>query len=224
MERPATDHVRAGRRTALARHHNRGPRRHRLRHSDRMGARRPGHHVRRWRHDHRLSHDPARGRQLHPVRLRLQDRLRRGRTAGRQGAGPPVRSARADKDHPDERHRRPRPGHRLGRLRNPGPGVSGRQPGLRRRGDRRYRPGQPGDPDLHLGHHRSPEGSAADSRRLDLRGQGGRNLRHHRSGRTALPVAALEPRVRQGADHHSAPDRVHHRHRRPDRQDRRQSR
>ena len=49
-------------------------------------------------------------------------------------------------------------------------------------------------------------------------------LRHHRPRRPAVPVAAAEPRVRQGLDRHPAADRLQHGHRRSDRQDRRQPR
>ena len=87
-----------------------------------------------------------------------------------------------------------------------------------------HRSGEAGHGDLHLGHHRPAQGRPAGARQLDVRGHGGRDLRHHRPGRPALPVAAVESRVRQGADHHPAADRLHHRHRRPDRQDRRQPR
>ena len=54
------------------------------------------------------------------------------------------------------------------------------QPGLRRRGHRRHRSGQPGHLDLHLGHHRPAQGGPAGARQLDLRGHGDRDLRHHR--------------------------------------------
>ena len=75
-------------------------------------------------------------------------------------------------------------------FRDAGPGLPRRPPGRGRRRDRRHRPGQPGHADLHLGHHRPPQGRAAGPRRLDLRGHGDRGVRHHLPRRPAVPVAA----------------------------------
>ena len=64
--------------------------------------------------------------------------------------------------------------------------------------------------------------ACAHARRLDLRGRRGRRDRHPAPRRPAVPVAAAGPRLRQGAAHAAAADRLPHRDRRPHRQDRRQ--
>ena len=66
------------------------------------------------------------------------------------------------------------------------------------------------DDHLHLGHHRPAQGRPAAARRLDLRGRRRRRDRHPRRGRPAVPLAAAGPRVRQGAAHPAAADRLPH--------------
>ncbi len=77
-------------------------------------------------------------------------------------------------------------------------------------------------PDLHLGHHRPPEGCAAAPPLLGLRGLGDPGARHPERGGPRVPLAADGALVRQGAALHPAGNRLPRRHRRPGRQDRRQ--
>ena len=202
----------------------RGPGRHRLEHPLRVGPGRPRRDVRRRRDDDDLPDDDGRRRRLHPVRLR-QPRSSSPRTpsSSRSCAASAPRSPAvlrvivfdgvADADGwvitLDElapaRPRVPR-----GRPRR----VDARIDGIRRRPARHAH--------LHLGHDRPPQGRAAAARRVDLRGRRRRGDRHPHRGRPAVPLAAAGARLRQGAAHPAAADRLPHRHRRPDRQDRRE--
>ena len=153
-------------------------------------------------------------------------RLRRGRRAQldklRERPGRHSRRAQG-------RHLRRRPRRRLGHLASTSSSrwawsCSTTNPGAVDDAHRRPRPRPAGHDHLHLGHHRPPQGRAADPRRLDLRGRRRRRHPHPEQGRPAVPLAAARPRLRQGAAHPAPADRLPHRHRRPGRQDRRQPR
>ncbi len=122
------------------------------------------------------------------------------------------------------RHRRRRLGHHPRRARRPRREVPRRAPRRHHddgRGDR-ARPARHAD--LHLGHHRPPQGRAAAPQVVGLRGRGDRGAGHPRRERPAVPVAADGPLVRQGAALRPARLRLRDRDRRPGRQDRRQPR
>ena len=72
------------RRPDRARHPARAAGRHRVGHALRVDPRRPRDDVRRRRHHHGLPLDQCRGHRLHPRRLRVPLRLRRGRRAARE--------------------------------------------------------------------------------------------------------------------------------------------
>ena len=122
---------------------------------------------------------PHERRRLHPGRLGVQDRLRRGRRAGRQGprhlADLPALTTVVQIDGTDD-HEKVIGWAELGAARCRPPRG---QPGRGRRRDRRHPAGAPGHPDLHLRHHGPAQGRPAGAGQLDLRGRGGRGVRHH---------------------------------------------
>ena len=215
---------RARGRPALAGHRERAACRHRIGHPLRVDPRRPRDHVRRRRDHDGLPEHQRRGHLLHPQRLGLAGGLRRGRRAAGEAALAPRRAARGDEGRHLRRHRRRRLGHRHGRPGRAGPRLPGRAPG-HRRGDRPEDPARPArHPDLHLRHHRSPQGRAPRAPLVGLRGRGHPRPGPPARGRPAVPVAADGALLRQGAALLAAGLRLRHGHRRSGRQDHREPR
>ena len=69
--------------------------------------------------------------------------------------------------------------HRLGGVRRTRPPAYGRPSDSGRRCHCRYPRRPVGDSDLHVGHHRPPQGSAAAAGQLDVRRSRDRGVRHH---------------------------------------------
>ena len=105
-----------------------------------------------------------------------------------------------------------------------GDGLPRRAPRRHRREGRGHRARPARHPDLHLRHHRPPQGRAAAPQVLGLRGRGHPRPEHPRRERPAVPVAADGALVRQGAPLGPAGVRLRVRGRRPGREDRRQLR
>lgn len=192
-------------RPAVAGHQPGGPGRADVLHPAGVGHRRPRQHVRGRGHHGRLPEHQRRRDGLHPLRLGLQGDLRREREAARQGRRRARPAARAAHRRPLRRHR---PGRRGARAERAHPGragaarrrVPGAAPGRRAAGRRRARQGAAGDPDLHLRHHRPPQGRAAGPRLLGVPGAGAGGERAAARGRRAVHVAAAVARVRQEPD------------------------
>ena len=185
----------------------------------------PGDPVRRRRHHHGVSDDHRIGCRLHPERLGVGHRLRRGRRTGGQGAHrkpalPEGGGGLRRRCHQRHRTLPRRPGGHPGRRGRAGARPAGRRAGRRRSTHRRLRSGGSRHPDLHLGHHRPPEGCATGPRQLDVRGHGRRRAGHPRTGRRAVPVAADVARAGQGALGGSTGIRLRHRGRRGPDEDR----